>query len=137
MRMARWYSALCAVLDLRLVGIEPGPDELERFRAGDTGRPFVLVQLLRFAEGGLPKYLQYSASAQTLLRPLGAQVLYAGQCVEPLFGEGWDAIVVVRYPSRAAYLGMLADPRYQAIAQLRHEALREASLLPMDDWPGR
>jgi len=117
--------------------MDPGPDELERFRAADTGRPFVLVQLLRFNDGGVEKYLRYSASAQAILRPLGAQVLYAGQCRDPLFGEGWDAIVVVRYPSRTTYLEMLADPRYQAIVPLRREALREASLLPMDDWPGR
>jgi uncharacterized protein (DUF1330 family) len=119
------------------MAVEPGPDEIERFRAGDTGRPFVLVQLLRFADGGLSKYVQYSASAQAILRPLGAQVLYAGQCVEPLLGERWDAIVVVRYPSRAAYVEMLVDPRYQQIVPLRREALRDVALLPMDDWPGR
>ena len=119
------------------MAIEPSAEDLERFRAGDTGRPFVLVQLLRFTEGGREKYLQFSASAQGILRPLGGQVLYAGECVQPLSGEDWDAIVIVRYPSRAAYLEMLADPRYQSIVQLRREALREAALLPMDDWPGR
>jgi uncharacterized protein (DUF1330 family) len=119
------------------MGIELNPDDLERFRAGDTGRPFVLVQLLRFTEGGRDKYLQFSASAQGILRPLGGQVLYAGECVQPLQGELWDAIVVVRYPSRAAYLEMLTDPKYQSIVHLRREALREAALLPMDDWPGR
>jgi uncharacterized protein (DUF1330 family) len=119
------------------MAIDPGADDLARFRAGDSGRPFVLVQLLRFAEGGREKYLQFSAPAQAILRSLDGQVLYAGECVDPLFGEAWDAIVVVRYPSRAAYLEMLEDPNYQSIAHLRREALREAALLPMDDWPGR
>ena len=120
--------------------IEPGASDLERFQKVDDGRPFVLVQLLRFTEGGRDKYLQYSATAQPIVRTLGAQVLYAGECVEPLVpGEGkpWDAIVVVRYPSRSAYVQLLGDPGFKAIADLRRAALREAVFLPMNDWPGR
>jgi len=120
--------------------IEPAAADLEAFRKGDDGRPFVLVQLLRFTEGGRDKYLQYSATAQPILRALGAQVLYAGECVKPLVageGQAWDAVVVVRYPSRSAYVQMLGDPGFRAIADLRRAALREAVYLPMDDWPGR
>ncbi|HTO95466.1 MAG TPA: DUF1330 domain-containing protein [Myxococcales bacterium] len=122
------------------MAIDPQPGELERFLARDTGRPFVLVQLLRFASGGLEKYLQYSFAAQPILRSLGAQVTYAGACVQPLLaepGQAWDAVVLVRYPSRAAYVEMQADPAYRAVVHLRSEALREAMMLPMDDWPGR
>ena len=121
------------------MAIDPETSDLERFLAKDTGRPFVLVQLLRLAGGGREKYLQYSAAAQPIARSFGAQVLYAGECVDPLLAPGpaWDAIVVVRYPNRASYLKMQDDPAYQAVAHLRREALREAMLLPMDDWPGR
>jgi uncharacterized protein (DUF1330 family) len=124
----------------RQMAIDPEKADLERFLAKDTGRPFVLVQLLRFAEGGRDKYLQYAATVQPVTRSIGAQVLYAGECVEPLLaapGQAWDAIVVVRYPSRAAYAKMHDDPAYGAVVHLRREALREAMLLPMDDWPGR
>jgi uncharacterized protein (DUF1330 family) len=122
------------------MAIEASSMELERFRKGDNGRPFVLVQLLRFAEGGRERYLQYSVQVQPLLRSLGAQLVYGGECVEPpLAGDGqaWDAVVLVRYPSRTAYVQLQTDPAYQAIAQLRRAALREAVLLPMNDWPGR
>ena len=120
--------------------IEPAAADLEAFRKGDDGRPFVLVQLLRFSEGGRDKYLQYSATAQPILRALGAQVLYAGECVKPLVageGQAWDAVVVIRYPSRSAYVQMLGDPGFKALAELRRAALREAVFLPMDDWPAR
>jgi len=120
--------------------IDPERGDLERFFAKDDRRPFVLVQLLRFAEGGRDKYLQYSASVQRITRSLGAQVLYAGECVDPLLapsGQAWDAVVVVRYPNRAAYGKLQEDPAYQTIVHLRQEALRDAMLLPMDDWPGR
>jgi uncharacterized protein (DUF1330 family) len=122
------------------MAIEASSSELERFRGGDDGRPFVLVQLLRFAEGGRERYLQYSVQVQSILRSLGAQLVYAGECLEPLVageGQAWDAVVLVRYPSRTAYAQMQADPAYQAIVQLRRAALREAVLLPMNDWPGR
>jgi uncharacterized protein (DUF1330 family) len=122
------------------MAIEPESADLERFRAGDNGRPFVLVQLLRFVEGGRERYLEYSAKAQQILSSLGAQVLYGGECVEPLLAgerQGWDAIVVVRYPNRAAYVEMLGDPKYKAVASVRRAALLEAVLLPMNDWPGR
>ena len=122
------------------MAIDPQSNDLQRFLASDTGRPFVLVQLLRFTEGGRDKYLQYSVAAQPIVRSLGGQVLYAGECVAPLLavpGQAWDAVVLVRYPSRAAYANMQDDPAYRAIAHLRSEALREAMLLPMDDWPGR
>src|ERR1700693_3567969 len=122
------------------VAVEANSGDLERFLEADAGRPFVLVQLLRFTEGGRELYLQYSVAAQPIVRSVGAQVLYAGECVEPLVappGGSWDAIVLVRYPNRAACAQMLSDSAYQAIAYLRRSALREAMLLPMDDWPGR
>ena len=120
--------------------VEPSSKELQHFKDGDTGKPLVLVQLLRFAEGGRDRYLQYSIGAQQVLGRLGAQIIYAGECTDPLLapeGEPWDAVVIVRYPRRSAYLEMLADPAYQAITPLRRSALREAAILPMDDWPGR
>jgi uncharacterized protein (DUF1330 family) len=122
------------------VAIEVSEGELNRFVAADPGRPFVLLQLLRFAEGGREKYLEYSAAAQPILLRLGAKVLYAGECVAPSFAgteKAWDAVIVVRYPARAAYAGMLADPAWQALVQLRSSSLREALLLPMDDWGAR
>jgi len=117
--------------------VEPASTDLQRFAERDDGRPLVLAQLLRFNEGGRDRYLQYSLAAQPVLTQMGAQVLYAGECTEALIGDRWDALVLVRYPSRAAYLGLLADPAFQSIAHLRRAALREAVMLPMNDWPGR
>jgi uncharacterized protein (DUF1330 family) len=37
--------------------------------------------------------------------------------------EGWDEVVVVGYPSLAAFERMIADPGYEACARLRAEAL--------------
>jgi len=119
------------------VAVDPGSRELEEFRRGDQGRPLVMFQILRFSEGGRERYLQYAAAAQPILMKLGAQILYAGEAGAPLVGEAWDGIVVTRYPSRSAFLQLLADSEYQALSAQRRAALREAVMLPMDDWPGR
>ena len=122
------------------MAIDPDRGVLERFLASGNRRPFVLVQLLKFTEDGIEKYLQYAAAAEPVLRSLGAQVLYAGTCVEPLLGppgETWEAALVVRYPNRAAYAKLRDDPTIRAVDHLRRESLREAMMLPMDDWPGR
>jgi|SRR5207253_3811350 len=122
------------------MAIEPDSGALQRFLEGDDRGFLVMVQLLRFAEGGRERYLEYSRAAQPILARIGAQILYAGECTQQLLaaeGQAWDAIVLVRYPSRAAYVEMQADPGYQAIGHLRRAAVREAMLLPMDDWPGR
>jgi uncharacterized protein (DUF1330 family) len=119
--------------------IEPGPTDLQRFRDGDDGKPFVLGQWLRFAEGGRDRYLAYAASAQGILARIGATVLYAGEPSPPLLSQDrpWDALVLVRYPNRRAYADMLADPEYQALGQQRRAAIRDAVFLPMNDWAGR
>jgi uncharacterized protein (DUF1330 family) len=122
------------------MAIEPDKGDLQRFLDGDDKRPFVMVQLLRLADGGRDKYVQYSFAAQPVVRKFGGEVLYAGSCTEPLLappGEGWDGVVIVRYPSRAAYVQFHQSPEYRAIVHLRGEALRESMMLPMDDWPGR
>jgi uncharacterized protein (DUF1330 family) len=119
------------------MAIEPDAMQLERFRQGDDGRPVVLFQLLRFAQGGREKYLEYANAAQAILVRLGAQILYAGEAGPPLVGEGWDGIVITRYPTRSAYVEMQSDPEYMKIVPLRRASLREASMVPTNDWPGR
>ena len=119
------------------MAIEPDAAELERFRQDDDGRPVVLFQLLRFAQGGREKYLQYANAAQPILVRLGAQVLYAGEPGTPLVGEAWDAIVIARYPTRSTYVEMQADADYVKIVPLRRAALREVLMVCTDDWPGR
>ncbi len=41
---------------------------------------------------------------------------------------------MVRYPSRAAFTQMVADPDYQGITHLRTEALEEAVLQATTPW---
>ena len=44
-------------------------------------------------------------------------------------GEQWDELLLVRYPSKAAFLGMLADPEYRAATVHRTAALADSRLI--------
>jgi uncharacterized protein (DUF1330 family) len=120
--------------------IDLTPEQLQRLRDADDGRPFVLAQLLKFAPGGRDEYIAYSRDAQRILRGSGATVVYAGECPDALGtpeSHAWDVIVLVRYPSRAAYVEMLSNPDFQEVAERRRKSLRDAVFLVMDDWAAR
>ena len=48
----------------------------------------------------------------------------------------WDAVMLVKYPSRSAFLEMVSDPEYQEISKLRTAALEDAVLQPTRPWTG-
>jgi uncharacterized protein (DUF1330 family) len=49
-------------------------------------------------------------------------------------GQSWDAVLLVRYPSRSAFSQMVADPEYQGVSSLRTDALEEAALQATVEW---
>ncbi|SEP28695.1 DUF1330 domain-containing protein [Trujillonella endophytica] len=120
------------------MAIDPTGADLKRFLAEDPGGPVVMLNLLRFAEGGRASYEQYSnAIRDTFLPRYGAEVVYAGSGTTALVaepGQEWDAVLLVRYPSREAFSRMVADPEYQQFTHFRTEALTEAVLQPTTPW---
>ncbi|MFC4857808.1 DUF1330 domain-containing protein [Actinophytocola glycyrrhizae] len=120
------------------MAVEPEAAALARFRDEDPGGPVVMLNLLRFGEGGFGAYQEYGRQLRdTFLPRYGAKVLYAGSAATVLVGDAgqtWDAVVVVRYPDRATFSAMIADPDYLAVARLRAEALTEAVLQATVPW---
>ncbi len=116
------------------MAINPRGADLKQFLAEDPGGPVVMLNLLRFADGGRDSYATYSrAIEQTFLPRYGGEVVYAGDGATPLVaeeGQAWDAVLLVRYPSREAFSTMVADPEYQQFTHHRTQALTEAVLQP-------
>ena len=46
--------------------------------------------------------------------------------------DSWDLVALVEYPTRQAFLDMIASTEYQEIGHLRTEALVKGELHPMD-----
>jgi uncharacterized protein (DUF1330 family) len=114
------------------MSVDPTGSDLKRFLQQDDGNPIVMLNLLRFMpDGGRESYNQYARAIVPFLERVGGEVVYYGDSAgDPLVGEGWDAVLLVRYPSRAAFSQMVADPEYQQITHLRTQALDAALLQP-------
>jgi uncharacterized protein (DUF1330 family) len=120
------------------VAVDPDDAELARFQDEDPGGPVVMLNLLRFGAGGFAAYQEYARHLRdTFLPRYGAKVLYAGSASTVLVGDAdqtWDAVVVVRYPDRATFGRMIADPGYLEVARLRSQALSETVLQATTPW---
>jgi uncharacterized protein (DUF1330 family) len=104
----------------------------------DPGGSFVMLNLLKFKQdGGRESYEEYARAIQPFVDELGAEVVYLGDTSTPLVApdaRDWDAVLLVRYPSREAFSRMVANPDYQAITHLRTQALEAAVLQPSVPW---
>jgi uncharacterized protein (DUF1330 family) len=120
------------------MSVDPTGDTIRSFRDEDDGSPVVMLNLLRFAGAeGRASYGRYSEKIRPFLEQVGATVLHVGDCSTVLVapeGHEWDAILIVRYPSRAAFLSMLGNPDYQAITELRTKGLEAAVLQATTPW---
>ncbi len=113
--------------------------DLDDYLADDTGGPVVMLNLLRFAEGGRERYDEYAEAITAVGETHGIQLVYFGTAGRPLQapdGPAWDAVALVRYPSRTAFAAMIRSPEYQAIEHLRAEALADTVLQPTDALVG-
>ena len=120
------------------MSVDPTGETIRRFRGEDDGGPVIMLNLLRFAGAeGRASYERYSGKVLPFLEAVGGLVLYAGECSTILAAPDehrWDAIFVVRYPSRAAFLNMVANPDYQAVTHLRTDGLEAAVLQATTPW---
>ncbi|MDB5479356.1 MAG: hypothetical protein JWO83_409 [Caulobacteraceae bacterium] len=119
-----------------------GPQGLnEDFVRGlpDTG-PVVMVNLLRFkpasADGdgsGWDAYLRYSKGFAALMKAVGATILWAGKVEGAAFGNvserPWEFVVLVRYPSRRAFLEVLTSAEYAKANRHRENGVEDHVIL--------
>ena len=110
-----------------------GPKELNEAFVRDLpdNGPVVMVNLLRFkkqsADGdgsGWSAYQRYSKAISPLLKGVGGTILWAGNAEGAAYGDlspkQWQFVVLVRYPSRKAFLAMVTSPEY-ALANVHRE----------------
>ena len=120
----------------RVIGmaINPTGAGLKAFLQAAPDEPVVMLNLLRFRpDGGQASYQEYLAIFGRYAAEVGAEVLYYGEGDQALVaepGQDWDAVLLVRYPTRRAFSDMVRNPAYQEGTHLRDDALIEAVLQP-------
>jgi len=124
-----------------MANIEPNETQLATLlaAAADNDAPVVMINLLQFGPNGADSYQRYAKEVAPFLESVGATVLYAGDASHAVAGDidkpWWDAIVVVHYPSRAAFVAMATNPDYHRHAHVhRAAALESTHLIATDPW---
>jgi len=96
------------------MSVDPAGQDLKRYLKEDPGGPVVMLNLLKYRPGGERSYHSYSAALEEYLPSIGAEVLYVGNCSTTLVAPAtwdWDAVLIVRYPSRQAFSAIGRRPR--------------------------
>jgi uncharacterized protein (DUF1330 family) len=98
-----------------------------------------MINLLQFrADGGRDNYLRYAQEVAPHLQRVGGTVRYAGAAPGVVIGDGekpwWDAIIVVEYPSPAAFLDMVSNEEYLKVHEYRPAGLDRGDLIATSIW---
>jgi len=127
--------------------VEPDPDRFASAVAGvPPGVPVTMLNLLRFREvasyrggdagpevSGREAYTQrYAVCAARHVQAVGGEVVWAGSARGTLVApakEDWDEVLLVRYPSVAAFTDMVSSADYLACARHRTAALLDSRLV--------
>ena len=125
------------------MAILPSDEQMAALVKKDPGCPIKMLNLLKFKEfaeypdgseadlSGKEAYLRYGAKVAELVGNLGGKFLFGSDANTLVIGEGelqWDMVVIVQYPSVAAFIEMTDSSEYDEIhvhrdAGLAHQLL--------------
>ncbi|MGB5757261.1 MAG: DUF1330 domain-containing protein [Acidimicrobiales bacterium] len=119
-------------------------EALASMAAADPDAPVVMLNLLRYRDRaeaghgvdgmtGEEAYRRYGQEFAELNPRFGGEPIWMGAAGASVIGdEDWDVVILVRYPSRTAFVSMINDPDYKAIAPIRAAALADSRLIETD-----
>ena len=127
--------------------IAPTKDQMQALLDSDLETPVVMLNLLKFAEpsgsenggeggSGRDSYARYGDRVRPMLEKIGGRVLWQGQADSVVIGgdaDAWDAVILVEYPSRRAFLEMTSSPKYQDVSKDRTAGLADSRLFAMTE----
>jgi uncharacterized protein (DUF1330 family) len=113
--------------------ITPNADQFRELTNAPDDGPVVMLNLLKYrAGGGAQTYVAYGDAATKMVAEGGGRVLYVGRCDQVLIGdasESRDAIALVEYPSRKAFIEMVSRKDYREAHKHREAGLERTVLL--------
>jgi uncharacterized protein (DUF1330 family) len=118
--------------------IMPTPEAMQKLAQAPESGKVVMLNLLKFKPGtGAASYNEYGRHVAKILAKIGGRVLFAGQAAQSVIGNDgdWDAIAIVEYPSRKAFMEMGLSAEYQAIHHFRDEGLERTELYAINPMP--
>jgi uncharacterized protein (DUF1330 family) len=112
---------------------------MELIEAAHDESPVVMLNLLKFKEradsgggSGAAAYGRYSDDVVSMVEARGGKVLWYGKADQILIGdptETWDAVALVQYPSRKAFIEMTSSADYEKAHEHRESALERTVII--------
>lgn len=133
---------ICTVFDDRegIQMVSFSQAALEAFLGDPSDAPFAMLNLIQLdPDGGRERYEEYHERAKPSLVRYGAKIIFGGNGLPVLTEgamQGWDVVLVVQYPNRAAFKAMVADLDYQEAFRLGASAISDIVLQPMTSIDG-
>ncbi len=125
--------------------ITPNLDQFQQLAASTDNGPVVMINLLKFRVGdegdavpGVEEYRRYGDVALEMVEHQGGRLLWAGTGDQVLIGDpeqDWDAVLLVEYPSRAAFVEMVSSPEYLDAHAHRERALERTIVIACTPAP--
>ena len=123
-----------------MISTEPTDSQLEEMAEADQESPFDMVNLLKYrpvaiydseadnaiGRTGREAYQEYGMAVFPKIIGLGGSLVYRGACDHLFVGDeaqDYDELIIVRYPSRRAYLDMYNSTEYQEVIKHRKAGL--------------
>lgn len=137
-------SRACAAAQARpqsdSMAITPNPDQFLEYVNSDLDGEVVMLNLLKFKESsaagdgsGREAYGRYGDAAIRMVRERGGTLLWMGRPRHVFIGDAdandWDAVALVSYPSRQAFLDMVSTPEYGEAHTHREDGLERTVVI--------
>ena len=123
----------------------PNVEQFQQLAAASDEGPVVMLNLLKFRDGnaldgvaGVEEYRRYGDVALEMIEHQGGRLLWAGTGDQILIGDpagDWDAVLLVEYPSRAAFIEMVSTPEYLEAHAHRERALERTVVIACTPAP--
>ena len=124
--------------------IGPTKEQIKALVESELDGPVVMLNLLKFAEraggdgsgSGRDSYARYGERVRSMLEDVGGRVLWQGRADSVVIGgeaDDWDAVILVEYPSRKAFLEMTSSPKYDDVSKDRTAGLADSRLIAMTE----
>jgi uncharacterized protein (DUF1330 family) len=124
--------------------IGPTKEQIKALVESDLETPVVMLNLLKFAErgggngagSGRDSYARYGERVRSMLEQVGGRILWQGRADSVVIGgeeDEWDAVILVEYPSRKAFIEMTSSPKYGEVGKDRTAGLADSRLIAMTE----
>jgi len=125
---------------MRDMAITPNKEQFIAFASAQREGEVVMLNLLKFKDkassgdgSGADAYNRYGAVVSKMVEERGGRMVWLGKAEQVVIGDvdtdAWDAVALVAYPSRQAFIDMATSSSYGEAHKDREDGLERTVLI--------